>query len=52
MLVAVFGHPARPRQMAVMDLAGTIRLGSDIQAEDDARYLAPIGTLVVCIKYP
>ena len=52
MLVAMLSNPARPRQMAVMDLAGTIRLGVGIQAEDDACRLAPVSALIGCIKYP
>jgi hypothetical protein len=35
-----------------MDLAGTIGLGVGIQAEDDARHLAPVSSFVGCIKYP
>ncbi|BBB13970.1 hypothetical protein SPYCA_3228 [Sphingopyxis sp. FD7] len=52
MLVTVCGHPARPRQMVVMDLAGTIRLGVGIEAEDNARHLAPVSSFIGCIKYP
>ena len=52
MLVTVLGHPARPRQMAVMDLAGAIGLGVGIQAEDDACHLSPISSFIIRIKYP
>lgn len=45
-------HPARSLEMAVMHLARPLRFGIDIQVEYDLGDVAPVGTLVIGIKYP
>ena len=35
-----------------MHLACAFRLDSGIQTEDDARYFTPVGTFLICVKYP
>lgn len=38
--------------MAVMHLACPLRFGTDIQAEYDLGDFAPVGALVISVKYP
>ncbi len=45
-------HPARSLEMAVMHRTRAFFFDPSIQAEDDLGHLAPVGTLVIGVKYP
>ena len=51
-MIALFGHPARAFQMAVMHSAGAIGINVGIQAKDDRRNVAPFRARFSSIKEP
>jgi hypothetical protein len=48
--VACLGHPARPREMTVMDDARAFRFAIWIQAEDDPDRLPPVSAFLVGVQ--
>lgn len=50
MLVAMLGHPVRPRQMAVPAAVDALGVGRRIAVEHDPGDLAPVGTLGLGIQ--
>src|SRR5271165_3204477 len=50
--VARLRHPARPREMTVMDHAGAFRLAIWIHAEDDSDRLPPVSAFLVGVQQP
>ena len=50
--VARLRHPARPREMTVMDHAGAFRFAIWIQAEDDSDRLPPVSAFLVRVQEP
>lgn len=50
--VALFSHPAGTFQMAIMDSASAISVNFGVEAKNDRRSLAPIGTFFVSVKQP
>ena len=45
-------HPTRTLEMAGMHRTRAFLLDPGIKAEDDFCHIAPVGTLVIGIKYP
>ena len=45
-------HPARPREMTVMDDAGAFRFAIWIHAEDDSDRLPPVSAFLVGVQKP
>jgi hypothetical protein len=52
MSVAALRHPARARQVAVVDYFGSIRLACWVESEDDQDHFAPIRAFLISIKQP
>src|ERR1700722_11494708 len=50
--VARLRHPARPREMTVMDHAGAFRFAIWVHAEDDSDRLPPVGAFLVGVQKP
>lgn len=48
--VSGFGHPLGATEVAIMHLAGTIRLSVGINLKDDLHSLAPVRTFRICVK--
>ena len=43
--IAVFRHPACPREMRVVDMAAAQRIASGVEAEKDLDGLSPVGSI-------
>lgn len=50
MAIAAFGHPFGPLEVRLPTSAGASRFGVRVAVEDDAGYLAPVGTFCVGVK--